>query len=187
MKTILLLAGLAVVATVRAQGASPDRTAAILEQMDSRFANQIDVLFDDGDFPASIQLLKFQAEMFPSDYEVWTNLGWMQENVEAYDAALATYVRYKRNNQGTDPDAALPEAMFYFNRHLYAKVPPLMEPVIKGKCHPNAFRILAKSYEKQGMLADAVRVYRALTIRDPNDGAAKTNLKRVEAKIKSGS
>jgi len=25
--------------------------------------------------------------MYPADYDVWTNLGWMQENVEAWDAA----------------------------------------------------------------------------------------------------
>lgn len=187
MKLPLLLAGLAIAALGAAQGKTPDRTDAIMDEANSRLSTQIDVLFDDGDFPAVIQLLKFQAEMFPADYDVWTNLGWMEENVQAYDAALATYVRYKRNNAATDPDAALPEATFYFNRHLYAKVPPLMEPAIKGKCHPNAFRILARAYEKQGMLTDSARVYKALTVRDPSDGAAKANLKRIEDKIAKGS
>ncbi len=147
-------------------------------------STQIDVLFDDGDFPAVINLLKVQAEGYPSDYDIWTNLGWMEENVEQWDAALATYVRYKRQNP-KDPDGALPEANFYFMRKVYAKVPPLMEPAIKGPAHPNAFRILAKSYEREGMLGDALRVYKALVERDPTDGAAKANVKRIEEKMKA--
>lgn len=162
------------------------RVDTIMGFANDRMSTQIDAMFDDGDFPAVISLLRVQAEAYPSNYDVWTNLGWMQENVQAYDSALATYVRYRRQNE-QDPDAALPEATYYYNRRLYAKVPPLMEPAIKGKCHPNAFRILARSYEKQDMLNDAARVYKALTVRDPNDGAAKANLKRVEGKLGKGS
>ena len=162
------------------------RIDAIMDFANDRMSTEIDVLFDDGDFPAVIGLLKVQAEQYPADYDVWTNLGWMQENVEQWDAALATYVRYKRQNP-TDPDAALPEANFYFMRKVYAKVPPLMEPAIKGgKTHANAYRILAKSYERQGMLGDALRVYKSLVARDPDDGAAKANVRRVEDKIEKG-
>ena len=176
---------LALSMSLAALGSAQSRVDAIMGFANERLSNQIDVLFDDGDYPAVIQLLRVQAETYPADYDVWTNLGWMQENVQAYDAALATYVRYKRQNP-KDPDNALPEANFYFMRKLYAKVPPLMEPAIKGKCHPNAFRILARSYEKQDMLSDAARVYRALTARDPSDGQAKANLKRIEGKMGGG-
>ena len=162
--------------------AGESRVDAILGFATDRLATQIDAMFDEGDFPAVVQLLRLQAEAFPSDYEVWTNLGWMQENVHQYDAALATYVRYNRQNP-KDPDRALPEANFYFMRKLYAKVPPLLEPAIKGPCHPNAFRTLARAYDKMEMLPDALRVYKALVVRDPNDGAAKANVKRVEDKI----
>lgn len=159
------------------------RVDAIMAFANDRISTQIDAMFEDGDFPASIQLLKIQAEGYPADYDVWTNLGWMEENVHQWDAALATYVRFKRQNP-KDPDRALPEANFYFMRKLYAKVPPLMEEAIKGgKTHPNAYRILARSYEKQDMLTDALRVYKALVARDPNDLPAKANVRRVEAKI----
>lgn len=181
MKTLTLALALGLAAFGSAQA---NRVDAIMDFANDRMSSQIDAMFDDGDFPAVISLLRVQAEMYPADYEVWTNLGWMQENIQAWDAALVTYVRYKRQNP-KDPDGALPEANFYFMRKLYAKVPPLMEPAIKGKCHPNAFRILARSYEKQNMLGDAARVYKALTTRDPNDGAAKANLKRVEDKMKA--
>jgi tetratricopeptide (TPR) repeat protein len=168
-----------------AQKAPQSRVDTIMGFANDRMSTQIDAMFDDGDFPAVIALLRVQAEAYPSDYDVWTNLGWMQENIQAWDTALATYARYRRQN-ANDPDAALPEATFYFNRKLFAKVPPLMEPAIKGNCHPNAFRILARSYEKQNMLTDAARVYKALTVRDPNDGTAKVNLKRVEGKLAQG-
>jgi tetratricopeptide (TPR) repeat protein len=184
MKTYALVAAFGLAALSAAQKA-PNRVDAIMDLANSRMSTQIDAMFDDGDFPASIALLRLQAEMYPADYDVWTNLGWMEENVEAWDSALATYVRFKRQNP-KDPDASLPEANFYFNRKLYAKVPPLLETTIKGKCHPNAYRILARSYEKQDMLTDAVRVYKALTVRDPEDGAAKANLKRVEGKLLKG-
>ena len=163
-----------------------DRVDAILGFANDRLATQIDAMFDDGDFPAVVQLLRLQAEAFPSDYEVWTNLGWMQENVQQWDAALATYVRYNRQNP-QDPDRAYPEANFYFMRKLYAKVPPLLEPAIKNpKVHPNAYRTLARAYDKMEMLPDALRVYRALVVRDPNDGAAKANVKRIEGKMGKG-
>ncbi len=181
MKTFALASLLALASF----GAAQNRVNAIMGFASDRLSTQIDAMFDDGDFPAVIQLLRVQAEMYPSDYEVWTNLGWMQENVEAYDAALATYVRYKRQNP-KDPDAALPEANYYFMKKLYAKVPPLMEPAIKGPCHANAFRILARSYEKQEMLGDAARVYKALIARDPNDLPAKANLRRIEGKMGTG-
>ncbi len=190
MKTIAFVAVIGLSAFGAAQSGAPapnapSRVDAIMEIANSRISRQIDAMFDDGDFPASISLLKLQAEMYPADYDVWTNLGWMEENVESWDSALATYVRYKRQNP-KDPDAALPEATFYFNRKLFAKVPPLLETTIKGKCHPNAYRILARSYEKQDMLTDAARIYKALTTRDPEDLAAKANLKRVEGKLAKG-
>lgn len=190
MKTIALVAAVGLSAFGLAQSGvpgqkTPSRVDEVLDVANARMSRQIDAMFDDGDFPASISLLRLQAEMYPADYDVWTNLGWMEENVEAWDSALATYVRFKRQNPN-DPDAALPEASFYFNRKLYAKVPPLLETTIKGKCHPNAYRLLARSYEKQDMLTDAARVYKALTLRDPEDGAAKANLKRVEGKLAKG-
>ncbi|RYG22600.1 hypothetical protein EON82_16640 [bacterium] len=185
---LVVFVGLAALGSAQAakKAAPPSRVDTILDFANDRMSTQIDVLFEDGDYPAVISLLRVQAEAYPSDYDVWTNLGWMQENIQAWDTALATYARYRRQNAG-DPDASLPEATFYFNRRLFSKVPPLMEPAIKGKCHPNAFRILARSYEKQEMLTDAARVYKALIARAPNDGAAKANLKRVEGKLAKGS
>src|SRR5580704_16446941 len=72
-----------------------DRTDAIWNAINDRMLSQQDIWFDEGDFPAAIQILKVEAERYPSNYDVWTNLGWMQENVEDWDAALATYISYR--------------------------------------------------------------------------------------------
>lgn len=164
----------------------PDsRVGKIWDIANDRFLNQQDLWFQDGDFLANIQLLKIQAERWPSNYDVWTNLGWMQENVEEWDQALATYVRYRRSNP-QDPDASLPEAFYYSRKKLYTKVPELLEPAIKRNCHPNNFRLLAQAYEKQKMYSDSVRVWKLYLQRAPSDAAAQHNLARVEKKLSGG-
>ncbi len=145
---IACLAALGVVGSAQAAAPAQDKVDAIWAAANDRMSTQIDIWFEDGDFPTVIQLLKIQQGVYPADYEIATNLGWMLENIEKYDEALATYIRYRRENP-EDPDAALPEATFYHLKRAYAKVPPLLEPAIKRKPHANAYRILAQAYEKQ--------------------------------------
>jgi tetratricopeptide (TPR) repeat protein len=180
-KVIVIMAAVCIAASTFAQKA-PTRVQQIWGAANSRIVNQQDQWFKDGEFLVCIQLLKVEAERWPQDYDVWTNLGWMEENIEHWDAALATYVRYRRHNP-QDPDAALPEANYYERKKLYAKVPELLEPEIKRECHPNNFRILAYSYEKLKMYADCIRVWKTYLERNPTDGAAKHNLARVEKKL----
>ncbi|HWD37431.1 MAG TPA: tetratricopeptide repeat protein [Fimbriimonas sp.] len=184
MRTVALLAVFASLSGA-ALAQSGSRVAEIWSAANDRILTQQDIWFNDGDFPADIQLLRVEAEKWPADYDVWTNLGWMEENVEDWDGALATYVRYRRQNPN-DPDAALPEADYYNRKRLYAKIPALLEPAIKHKCHPNNFRVLAHAYENQKMYSDAVRVWKTYLQRDPNDGAAKRNLARCEKKLSGG-
>lgn len=158
------------------------RIAEIWEAASDRLDRQQDVWFDAGDFPVVVQSLRVQASLRPSDYEVWTNLGWMQENIELYEDALATYIRF-RNLNPTDPDRALPEAVYYDRKRLYAKIPSLLEPVLTQKSHPNNFRLLARAYERQGMLKDSKRVWDRYIAIAPADLTAKVNLARVERKL----
>ena len=162
--------------------ASKQRLDEIWEAVDNRISQQIDIWFDDGDYPKSIHMLVFEAEYSPHNYDVITNLGWMQENVEEWDAALATYQQYRRNNP-QDRDRALAEANYLFRRKKYDTIPALLEPLLKEKPHPNNFRILAHTYERQKKFADAKRVWMALVALDPQDKTAALNLKRVEKKL----
>jgi tetratricopeptide (TPR) repeat protein len=161
---------------------SKQRLDAIWAAVDDRVAQQTDIWFNDGDYPKSIHMLVFQATYEPHDYEAVTNLGWMQENVEDWDGALATYKLYWKNNP-QDKDRGLPEADYLFREKRFAEVPPLLEPALKAKPHPDIFRILAHAYEKLNKLTDARRVWLQYIALAPNDGAAKRNLARVEKKL----
>lgn len=149
-----------------------------------RLERQNDFWFKNGDFPRAIQNLKFQAAIFPSNYDIVTNLGWMLENVEDNADALAIYIQFRENNPD-NPEAYYPEAEYYFRKKAYDKVPVLIEPSLKvGKGPtPNSYRILAHAYEKIGLLADSERVWKAYIARDPSDLTAKANLDRVEKKL----
>lgn len=176
----VILGGLA---TCAAAQTDAERMNAIWRIAHERLELQNDYWFDAGDFPRAIQSLRVMNAVYQSDYEVATNLGWLLESTEAWDEALVVYIRYGKENAG-DPDAAYPEANFYFMKKAFAKVPPLIEPTISKKPHPNSFRILAHAYDRIGMLKDSARVWKAYIELAPKDEAAKVNLKRVENKMK---
>ncbi len=161
---------------------SGNRMGRIMTSVNDRLGTQADAWFEDGEFPRALQLLRVHYELMPNDYEVATNLGWMLENMELFDEALAVYVRYKNENP-KDPDATFPEANFYYMKKLYAKVPALLEPSISRKPHGNSYRILAHSYERLNMFKDSVRIWDVYIRLNPNDEAARNNRKRVASKI----
>lgn len=150
-----------------------------------RLNRQTDTWFDDGDFPRVINICRVMYALYPEDFEMATNLGWMLENIELWDQALAVYIQYRTENPN-DPDAPYPEANFYFRRKVFPKVPPLLEPSLKmaTKPHPNSFRVLAHAYEKMDLLADSQRIWKSMLTAYPDDRPAKSNLARVEKKLR---
>jgi predicted Zn-dependent protease len=160
------------------------RLDAIWAYAHDRIDQQIDIWFEEGDFPAAIAMLRVKTEASPKDYDALTNLGWMLENVEEWDSAEAVYVRFHRENP-QEPDGALPLAEYYFRRRNYPPIPGLLESKVKmaRKPHPNVFRILAHAYERTGKLQESQRTWKDYIALAPNDGAAKVNLQRVEKKI----
>lgn len=148
-----------------------------------RMTDQVDAWFEQGDYPRSINLLKFQSALYPTDYEAVSNLGYLLESTEGWDEALSWYVWFRRGNPKLN-DGALPEADFYFRRKAYARVPALLEPMIPLKPHPNAYRELAHSYERIGLLTDSKRIWETYLKLHPEDQTGKRNLDRVLSKIK---
>ncbi len=161
------------------------RQDAIWDVAHNRFVDQLDYWFEDGDFPRCVQLLRIMADLDPHDYNVVTDLGWMLENIEMDDEALAVYVRFRKDNPKS-ADASFPEANYYFGQKLYAKVPALLEGTLAMKPHANSFRILAHAYEKMGQLSDCKRIWTTYLKVNPADETAKVNLRRVEGKLGSG-
>ena len=184
-KIALCVAACCAAAFSAARTPSVSHVDAIWDAANDRMSQQIENWFSDGDFPALISVLGFQFSLDPSNYDVATNLGWMQENIHEWDKALATYVKYSEENP-KDPDRTLPLADFYYREKAYAKIPSILEPMLacKPHPHPNVFRILAHAYEKQHLYGDAKRVYLAYIAIAPADGAAKANLARLERLIK---
>ncbi len=157
------------------------RVDAIWEAANDRMSSQIDIWFKDGEFPMAIQLLRVQADLKPADYDIATNLGWMFENIEEWDLAVETYAAYRKGNP-KDPDAALPEAEYWFRKKKYEPVLPLLES-ISDKAHPNAFRVLAHSYERLGKLKESQGIWKRYIRLAASDLTAKRNLERVEKKL----
>jgi tetratricopeptide (TPR) repeat protein len=168
----------------RPKVAAQDKAGEIWNFATDRLTTQEDSWFEDGDYPAAIQLLRVTRELHPNDWELVTNLGWMLENVQEMDEALTVYQRYEKDNPN-DPDAALAIADYLFRRKDYAPIPALLESKIgPGKRpHPNNFRILAHAYEKLGKFSDAERIWKAYIAIAPGDGTAKNNLNRIEKKL----
>lgn len=168
-----------------AQGAKASRVDAIWNHAVDRLNGQMDIWFEDGDFPRVINMCRVMYALYPADFDIATNLGWMLENVEKWDEALAIYIKFRTENV-KDPDAAWPEANFYFMKRAYQKIPPILEPTMKmaTKPHANNYRTLAHAYERMNQLQDSKRVWQQMINVFPNDGPAKTNLSRVENKLR---
>lgn len=162
------------------------RMAEIWDAVRTRLERQSDAWFDDGDYPRAVNSLRVMNTLWPNEYEVATDLGWLLFSTEELDEELAVYVRFRKDNS-KDPDASWPEANFYFRKKLYGKVPPLLEPSVSMKKHPhpNSYRILAHSYERLGLLKDSKRIWEALLMLVPSDEPAKNNLRRVENKLRT--
>ena len=183
-RTILLACALTACscAFAQSQKSTSSRADKIWDSVSARMAQQADTWYDVGDYPRSTQLLKFMATADPSDYEASNNLGWMQENMEHWDEALATYVRLRKNNPNS-AEAPYPEAYFYFMQRSYSKVPPLLEPTLSKKPHADSYVILGHAYERLGLLTDAERVFKLMVADHPEFPSSKNNLEKVQQKL----
>ena len=166
------------------QATEEQRLDSIWYATTNRISQQVELWYSHGEFLRCIQLLKFETTIFPYDFDNAGLLGWFQESTDDEPGALATYIAF-RNANPNDPDGAYMEAMYYYRKRVYAKVPPLLEPLVKMSPHPHAniYRELATSYERLNLLADSKRVWQMYLAVDPSNDAAKRNLDRVLKKI----
>lgn len=162
---------------------TPSRQDAIWDEVDTQVVMYADAHFHAGDFPRAIRGLRFRYAMHPDDWDVVTDLGWMLESTDREDEALAMYMKY-HSSYPDRRDAAYSEVEFWFKKKAYAKVPPLVEPELAKRPHPNMYRWLAHSYEKLNRFSDSIRIWDLLLELTPNDEAAKNNRRRVEGKLK---
>ena len=166
-------------------GGETDRIDIILSYVEERAAGESDAAYKRGDFPRATQNLRFRNRVMPEYELVATDLIWMLLNIQYYDEMLAACQRFRVENP-TNPDAGLPEAQFYWQKRAFARIPPILEPMLTvGKTpHPNTFRVLAHAYTRLGFHADSVRIWELYLKDAPDDAAAKRNLSRAKDKVR---
>jgi tetratricopeptide (TPR) repeat protein len=150
----------------------------------NRINQQSDVWFERGDYPKIIQSLRFQASLYPNDYETASNLGWMLENIQQPEAGRAAYRRYVKNNP-KDPDGALMEAQSLFIKREFAKALTVAEPALTDKAHPNLFRIVANAHSRMKNYDKSIKVWERYLKLYPKDLSALQNLKRAQERKKA--
>lgn len=165
---------------------SQERIDEIWEHIDNRVIRQQDIWYQDGEFPTIVSLLKVQVGYQPDDYDTMTNLGWMQENIEEWADAEATYREFIRLHP-KDGDAPFPLAWLFYNyKKRYEDAIKVLEASLPNKPGPNTYRVLAKSYERIKKYDQAIRVWELELKRWPGEPTAIGNIKRVKAKLANG-
>lgn len=164
-----------------------DRLAEIWDHVDNRLIREVDEGFENGDFPMVVELLKVQYAYSPGDYDTFTNLGWMLENIERYDEAEQYYIDFK-NQFPKSAEAAYPLGWYYFMKRRWNDCIAVLAPTINMKPapHRNSFVALAKAYEREKRYQDAINVWQLQLKIYPDDLPAQANIDRVKAKMKAG-
>ena len=165
-----------------------DRVNEIVYHTIVRASGDADTAFDVGAFPLATQNLTYLSYFAPSSEKVVSDLIFMLLNIDRWDQLIVVGQRYADNNPN-DPDAGLPLAERLFAlRTMYPRVVSLLEPRIhlETKPHPNSYRVLAHSYSRMGLHADAVRVWEELLKFKPDDVAALRNLEKEKQRVKGG-
>lgn len=161
----------------------PSRMDRILLASLERTTMQKDYLFDDGDFPRVINILRWQCDMLPTGYELWTDLIWMYGNVEDRENQLGTAIEFRTLNPKWS-EAWYPEAEIHYLRRNFIRVIPLLETSISlGRAHENNYRLLAQAWRRLGFTKEAIRVWEKMLESYPNDVRAKTQLDRAKAEL----
>jgi tetratricopeptide (TPR) repeat protein len=156
----------------------------VLEAARAWMVDQNDEWYDDGEYLIVVQNLRTLCEEDPSDEDRWSDLVWMLGNVEDYAGQVAASARYRELNPDK-ADAAYYLAQFYFLRRAYARIPELMEPVVRSQPppHPNCFRFLTNSYQRMGFFEDALRVVEEHIKAYPQDVTARAKRDGLERQL----
>lgn len=181
----IIAATAALLATQGSSAAPPlNRLDEIWAHVDNRVVNQLDLLFEDGEFPTATSILKVQYAYEPHNYDTMTNLGWMLENIEKLPEAREVYKTYIREHPN-DANATMALGYSYYMKREYKETIATLEPSLSRLPTGNSYIILAKAYERLNDFKNALRVWEAQAERFPG-GAVDVNIKRVKAKLKGG-
>lgn len=159
------------------------------EQIYDLYRDQIgeraDRYYHNGEYWNVISMLQLLLGIEPADNQANADLVFYLRSVGRYDLALTQAIRFKQENPA-DKLAAETEAEIYHVERLWDRIPRLLEPHLETTRSRRVFVLLMRSYEEMGLIKEAIRVVEARLESFPDDGAAKSNLNRLNEKLKGG-
>lgn len=174
-----------------------DRTEQIYSNYENLLIRRADVHYHAGEFAQSANIFQILHGMHPDDTNLARNWAWMLGNAEEFDEAFSVMISYRLMHP-SDVWAALGEAELFVQKAreedrvprigpsetgspLWWRVPPLLEPHLEKRDIPlTAFTFLSASYEKVGLLREALRVWEIRKARFPDDPACTPNISRLQ-------
>jgi predicted Zn-dependent protease len=146
----------------------------------------IDRYYHSGDWERVEKLLRSYSKQHPEDAEISNVLAWMLFNNGNEPASLIEGMRFVRDNPNSEA-GKIQLAQQFFQRKLYSRVPPLLEPLVGKTKELNAYVMLGRSYEVLGLLKSALRVHEARMKLFPDDAQGKKNLEKLKEMLGGGS
>jgi tetratricopeptide (TPR) repeat protein len=160
-------------------------------QVDGITTKTLDKLWDysdhywhEGDYNRIVDLCRIVMEGDPNDEEVCSAaayLLWSMGDTPAADWLLTYGLKHATKNQ----------SLFYYNTgyHIFVTkryneaLPYLQKAVALGGVPFSAYSTLGHTYDRLGRLPESVKTWEEAVKRFPAQGAGKTNLARVKAKL----
>jgi len=145
----------------------------------------IDRYFHSGDWQKVEELLRAYAKQHPDDARISNDLAWMLFNNGNEPASIFESLRFVRDNP-TSEAGKVQLATQYFQRKLYGRVIPLLDPLVGTAKDANVYVMLGRSYEALGLLKSALRVHETRVKEFPKDASGKKNVEKVKQMIAAG-
>jgi tetratricopeptide (TPR) repeat protein len=165
-------------------GYDPNQVAGIVSGSVDELWNRTDYYWHRGDFPRIIALDRIIVEMDPGFMEPYSTGGWLMESAGDNTSAEKFYrLGAARNSDSSYMYYQL--GMFYFNttKNYKGALEAAQIGTTKSDAGINDWRLLAHSYEKNGMLPECINTWQYIIKTFPDSGAARRNLERVQGLV----
>ncbi|MCL6624621.1 MAG: hypothetical protein K6T17_08420 [Fimbriimonadales bacterium] len=177
--------------------ADTNRVNFIYSTYEDLLLRRLDAHYHAGEFHQSANIYQILYGIHPDDATLVRTWAWMLGNANEFDEAFSVMMSFRLAHP-SDARAALGEAELFVQQareedrlpragppgpgsSLWWRVPPLLEPHLQKKDLPvNAYTFLSASYEKVGLLRQALRVWELRQERFPDDPACTPNINRLK-------
>jgi tetratricopeptide (TPR) repeat protein len=150
-----------------------------------RIAEQVDKYWHAGKWEECIRLLYQSVEIDPTYTDAYTDLGWMLANLNRDAEAVAVYRAGIAANP-KDFDIHHHFGMFYNRRKQYEKAIEQFRLAVKNGAPPAWQHMLPDTLEIVGRKQEALKEWRELLKRFPDDTVAKQHIRALEKELAKG-